>query len=277
LPSGIEALSGSLCAVCERDAGVRFFPLDFGWHVEACAACNRLRWFPTIEGSALLMKKVLMTTDLKTLYVEENSFLDRAGMKIFTAATNDEVLRIHRSEKADLIVLQLDLPGIRCEELFDIIRKSEDLREVSIIIVCRDTLAHRERCKQCSPNAVLTMPVDTALLHLKMQQFLNVAPRKSYRATLAVAIEGKFKNRPMPFWTEDISASGMLIKTEEPLLKGAGIFFSFFLPDGTHASGYGEIARVVQQGTDPNFFLYGVRFTDIEPDVKAAIRAVVKK
>jgi c-di-GMP-binding flagellar brake protein YcgR len=110
-----------------------------------------------------------------------------------------------------------------------------------------------------------------------MQQFLNVAPRKSYRATLAVAIEGKFKTRPLPFWTEDISMSGMLIRTEEPLIKGAGIFFSFFLPDGTHASGYGEIARVVQQEATPDTFLYGVRFTDIEADVRVAIQAVVKK
>jgi c-di-GMP-binding flagellar brake protein YcgR len=114
------------------------------------------------------------------------------------------------------------------------------------------------------------------LLSIKMQQFLNTAPRTLYRAALAVAIEGKFKNRPVPFWTENISANGMLIKTEEPLAKEAGIFFSFFLPDGTHVSGYGEIVRVVQSETEPGTFLYGVKFTNIDPRAKAAIEAVIK-
>jgi hypothetical protein len=80
----------------------------------------------------------------------------------------------------------------------------------------------------------------------------------------------------MPFWTENISANGMLIKTEEPLSKDAGIFFSFFLPDGTHVSGYGEISRIVQLKTAPVTFLYGIKFTNIDPSVRSAIEAVVK-
>jgi hypothetical protein len=121
------------------------------------------------------------------------------------------------------------------------------------------------------------MPVDTALLHIKVQQFLNVAPRKFYRAALAVAIQGRFRDRPMPFWTENISSRGMLFRSEEPLAKGDGIFFSFFLPDGTHVSGYGEIARVDQPATEPNAFLYGIKFTNIDPGIQSAIETVVEK
>jgi len=222
------------------------------------------------------MKKVLIANNLIDLYIDKNSFRDRADIRVFTAATNDEVLKIHRKEKVDLIVTQLDLPGIKTEDLFNTIRTDRELRDVSAIIICKDTLAHRERSKQCSANVVFTTPVDTDLLHVRVRQFLNVAPRKFYRVALAVAIEGKFKNRPLPFWTENISASGMLIRTEEPLSKGAGTFFSFFLPDGTHVSGYGEIARVVQLSASPDVFLYGIKFTDITPSVKAAIEAVVK-
>jgi CheY-like chemotaxis protein len=228
-------------------------------------------------GQEADMRKILLADDLQRLYLEKNSFRHRADIKVFAAATNDDILSIHQKEKIDVIVTQLDLPGLASEELFSIIRTSEDLRDVSTIIVCRDTLAHRERCKQCNANAVFTMPVDSALLHFKIQQFLNVAPRKSYRAVLAVAIEGRFKNRPQPFWTENISTSGMLIKTREPLSKGAGTFFSFFLPNGTHISGYGEITRIVQSHTDPDMFQYGIKFTDIEPDVKKALESAVKK
>ncbi len=208
----------------------------------------------------------------------KNSFHGRADIQVFAAATNDEVLEIHRMEKVDLIVTQLEQPGrLTSEELFYTIRNNSDLRNVSTILVCKDTLAHRERCKRCGANTVFTMPVDTALLDLKIQQFLNVAPRRSYRAILAVAIEGKFRNRPQPFWTENISTSGMLIRTSEPLAKGAGTFFSFFLPNGTHVSGYGEIMRVVQPESEPDSFLYGIKFTDIEPGTRTEIEAVVNR
>ena len=222
------------------------------------------------------MKKILLAKGLQGLFLAKGSFFDRSDIKVFTAATNDEVLKIFNKEEIDLIVTQLDMPGIKSEELFSVIRKSKELQKVSVIIVCQDTLAHRERCKQCRANAVFTAPVDIDLLSIKAQQFLNVAPRTLYRAALAVAIEGKFKNRPLPFWTENISANGMLIKTEEPLSKEAGIFFSFFLPDGTHVSGYGEISRIVQLKTAPVTFLYGIKFTNIDPRVRSAIEAVVK-
>jgi hypothetical protein len=223
------------------------------------------------------MKRIVLAHDLENLVREKNDFLDRAEVTVFIAATNDEVLKVCREQGADLIVAQLDLPGMRIEDLFGIIRTTRELREVSTIIVCEDTLANRERCKHCRPNAVVPLPVDPVLLCLKMHQFLSIAPRMRYRAALAVAIEGNFKNNPLQFWTENISASGMLIRADELLAKGEGIFLSFFLNDGTHISGYGEISRVVRQPAALHAFLYGIKFTNISPVDRSAIEAVVKK
>jgi len=222
------------------------------------------------------MKKALIAKDLKDLFTGNDGILDRGEIAVSTASTNDEMLKICWEEEINLIVTQLDLPGVRTEELFEIIRNSRELRGISTIIVCKDTLANRERCKQCRPNAVITLPVDAALFHLRVQQFLNIAPRRNFRTPLAVAIEGKFKNSPLQFWTENISASGMLITAKEPLAKGDGIFFSFFLAGGAHVSGYGEITRV-DRLTASDGFLYGIKFTNIAPSVKSAIEAAVKK
>jgi len=222
------------------------------------------------------MKKIIIARELKRLCLEKSRFLERADIRVFTADTTDDVLQISLKEKIDLIVTQLDMPGMKSEELFGIIRKSRELREVSIIIVCQDTLAHRERCRQCKANAVMTLPLDGELLSLKVQQFLSVAPRMMYRAALAVAIEGKFKNRPLPFWTENLSSNGMLIRAQEPLSAGDGIFFSFFLPDGTHVSGYGVIVRAVRLQDQPENFQFGVTFTSIDSETKAAIEQAVK-
>ena len=230
-----------------------------------------------LRGAERTMKKVLITKGLKDLFREKGSLFDRAEIVVLAAATNDEMLKICREEKIDLIFTQLDLPGLRSEEFFRIIRKSDELKGLSTIICCEDTLANRERCKLCSPNAVVTLPIEPALLHLKVQRFLNIAPRMNYRAALAIGIEGKFKNTPLQFWTENISVSGMLIKAEEPLSIGDGIFFSFFLPSGTHVTGYGEITRVEQKEATSNAFLYGIKFTNIDSSVRSAIEAAANK
>jgi hypothetical protein len=223
------------------------------------------------------MKKILLSGELKDLFPGKDSVLKRADITVFTAYTHDQMLKIHKKEGVDLIITELDLPGMKSEDFFETIRKSEDLRCVSAIIICEDTLVHRDRSKRCRTNAVFTTPVDTALLHSKVFQLLNVAPRQPYRATIAVAIQGKFKDRPRPFWTENISAKGMLIKSEEPLAKGDGIFFSFFLPNGTHVSGYGEISRAARTTSVQKMFHYGIKFTNIDPETKAAIEATVKR
>lgn len=222
------------------------------------------------------MKKILIANDLQKHLENKSSYLSNAGIRVYTAATNDELLNIHAEIKANLIITHLEMSGIKNMDLFKVIRSSKDLRNVSVIMVCKNSLANRELCKQCGANAIITIPVDTDLLNNKIRQLLNIAPRKDYRAALAVAIEGKFKDRPLPFWTENISASGMLIRTAEPLSRDAGIFISFFLPDGTHVSGYGEITRVIQPEKESGIFLYGVKFTSIDQDTKSALKKAIK-
>src|SRR5574341_1265272 len=194
------------------------------------------------------MKKILTAKDMQPLLVEENSFLNRGDIKILTAGTNDEILKLHREEKADLIVT---------------------------VIICDDRVAEGEQPRQCGAGEVLVIPVDRALLHRKVQQALAVAPRWSYRVTLNVAVEGKLKNRPFLFRTENISATGTLIRAEEALAPGDRIALSFYLPDGTRVSAQGEIVRLVSQGAGPG--LYGIKFTDIAPGVKASIESFVEK
>lgn len=222
------------------------------------------------------MKKVLITHTLKPLLMRENGLLNRSDVAVYTAKTNDDVLKIHIEENVNLIVAEFGAPGIGSETLFDIIRKGETLRTVSVLMVCEDIPGHWERCKQCGANAVVVKPADPAELYHHMQRLIDIAPRHAYRVALNVAVEGKFNNRPFLCRTENISASGMLIKAEEKLDQGDRIFSSFFLPDGTHVSGRGEIVRMLKQATAPEA-LYGIMFKDLTPGVRTAIETFTKK
>jgi CheY-like chemotaxis protein len=223
------------------------------------------------------MKKILTSNDLYRRYLKNETLIDRADIAVFTAETSDEMVEIHRKEKADLILTGLDPAGTRIERLFDTIRENKDLRKVSTIIICEDNVIHRARCEKCGPNACLAMPVDKAELKAKTLQLLDIAPRRPYRVTLNVAVEGKFNNKPFLHRTEDISSTGMLIRAKDILAQGDHITFSFYLPSGMRISARGEVERIVKQTAEPGICLYGVKFTDLESSARSAIEAFVTK
>ncbi len=225
------------------------------------------------------MKKALIAIDLISLYMKKEGFLDRADIKVLTVASNNAFLKTHEKEKVDLMVTRLDMHGsITIEKLIETIRKNEELKKVSIILICEDTPEHRERSKKCGANAVFVKPVDIDLLHDKMCQLMSVPPREAYREVLHIVdIEGKFGDRAFFGHAENISTNGMLMKTEDIFTAGDQIYFSFFLPGGMRVRVRGEVVRLIKQPPALHMCKYGIRFTDITPQDKAAIGMYVEK
>ena len=56
-----------------------------------------------------------------------------------TAATNDDILAVHQAEKVNLIISQLNMPGMKSERLYTAIRKNGELRQVSLIMLHNGT------------------------------------------------------------------------------------------------------------------------------------------
>jgi len=223
------------------------------------------------------VKKLLIAKDLKHLMMAAMKFLHRSEITLVTAGTNDEILQSHLTEKAHLIVTKLDTPGMACEALFQIIRRSEHTQKVSIILLCDRSKAHQERCYACGANAVVTKPVDHVLFSHTVQELLDIAPRRVYRVGLNIAISGKYNDSPLVCSSQNISTNGMLIKTAAHLAKGERISCSFFLPDGKYLSANGRIVRSVHHPSEPHANHYGVRFISLAPEAEQAITSFVEK
>jgi DNA-binding response OmpR family regulator len=222
------------------------------------------------------MQKVLFSKELISLAMGGQSLLNRADIKVFTAATADDILKIHIEETLNLIVTSHDLPGTQSEAIFDIIWQSQHLKKVLVIMICENSVSHRARCKRYGAHAILTAPVDTVLLQEKVREFLDIARRQAYRVLLNVSVDGKFNGKPFLCLTENISSSGALIRTELDLSPGNRISCSFFLPDGTKVNTQSEVVRVmVQAGSNEK--LYGLKYTRIPAESRAKIDTYVKK
>ncbi len=223
------------------------------------------------------MKKILIAGPLRPFLEQEKSFLNRADMKMFFAATNDEMLAVHSAEKVNLIITQPDMDGMPTDQLFATIRSTDALSKVSLIIVCSDKPEDRERAQQCSPNAIFTLPLNAGELLKKAQHLLDIPWRESYRVLLSVNIEGNSRDKAFFCRSENISATGLLLETDKSLQEGDRLICSFFLPESKQITATGEVVRAMKQSEKSVQKQYGVKFDRLMPEAKAAIEVFVKK
>ena len=222
------------------------------------------------------MKKVIIAKDIKRVLEGEKSFLNRSGIRIFTAASNEKALALHRSVKADLIIAKLNMPEMSGERLCSLIRDDEELRSVSLIIICSAADSDLERCVQCRANAFFSSPINSALLLQELHKLLHVAPRMSCRIPLSVKLRGKSKAMPFTGYTENISTSGLLFRSSALLFEGDVVTCSFSLPRSLQITANAEIVRFVgKAGHDSND--YGLRFINPGPRAISALSAFLKK
>jgi len=223
------------------------------------------------------MKKIIIADQIKHSLVQETNFLERQDIKVFTAKSNEEVLKIHGIEKVDLIITLFNMPGMSTADLCSLIRTVPNLRSVSMIIYSSSEEKEIALSERCRANAVMTLPVNAALLLDKMQELLNISSRGSCRVLLSVRLEGYLLGKPFTCTSENISTSGLLMETHRNLEQGDRIDCSLVLPDSTRVKTSGEIVRSIKNPTrfDPNW--YGVKFSTLAPEAKCAIEALVEK
>lgn len=224
----------------------------------------------------MVKKKILIVDDLKPFIEQEKSILSRADFQVFTASSGKEAVEIHKSERMDLIVADLDMPEMPGDELSQAIRDDKSLKKVSIIIVCTKRASDIERCARCGANAYITRPIKADELLKKVHSFLDVPLRKDIRVLIKVSVRGKFESEPFFCTSQDISKSGILIETEKTLAKGDIVMCSFFLPDEERIVADCEVMRVQKAGGS-SLYRYGAKFLNLEPEYELIIDRYVKK
>jgi len=212
------------------------------------------------------MKKVLIATDIHALLGWENTFLGRTDVKVFVAATSDEILQVHRAERVDLILTRLGLPGMATAGLCGLIREAAALRTVSMIITCANTPEAIKESSRCGANAVLLEPVQPVLLMAKAHQFLDIAARESIRVLLSTNVDVRSGGSSFYGRTRNISATGMMIETVKRLADGSRLSCQFYLPDATSVQVTGKVVRIIQQTAGDADLQYGLMFTDLNAE-----------
>jgi CheY-like chemotaxis protein len=219
------------------------------------------------------MKKILIVDDFSTFIEKERSILNRSDFRIFTATSTEEALNIHKAENMDMIIIDLDMPVMTGDKLCSIIRKNDELKNVSIVMVCNNSESDIKRTRTCKANAYVTKPLNSLQFLKTVSQLLDIPERKSYRVLIKLSIKGESKSESFFCSSKNISSTGILIETDKLLEKGDMISCSFFLPRSEQIVSNAEIVRAVTIASKT--FQYGARFKNLDPVSKSAIDAFV--
>src|SRR5258708_37988007 len=86
-------------------------------------------------GVVRMAQRILVVDDDRQIVRLVQSYLEQAGMTTYTAYDGEEALRITRSERPDLIVLDLMLPKRDGWEVTRVLRSDERLASIPILML----------------------------------------------------------------------------------------------------------------------------------------------
>jgi CheY-like chemotaxis protein len=207
------------------------------------------------------MKKVIIAEPVLRAVEKSNTLFGRGGIAVFPAPTSEDILALHRVNKADLIVTDFALPVMDGTRLCLAIRSDPALKDVSLIMVCDAGGLFQAQCLQAGANTVMTKPVDPFELFTHVAELLVISQRQDMRASLHVSAARREEATSFPGVSRNISISGMLLEAETELQKGERLACAVDI-GGREITTECEVVRVEKSSTSG--FHYGVKFLNLD-------------
>ncbi len=117
------------------------------------------------------MKSILVVDDDKQNRFLIRVFLQRLGYSVLEAEDGLQALRLLKTQRPDLIILDAMMPNMDGFTALKTIREDPATRDIPVIILT----ALDETCPGCESlaNSLLTKPVDLSILRKKIELLLN--------------------------------------------------------------------------------------------------------
>jgi CheY-like chemotaxis protein len=215
------------------------------------------------------LKKILLVNTLPSFLERNASLLSKIGFKLYTATSAIEAMAIHRAERVDLIIAMLDMPEVGGDMLCSLIRKDQELRKVSILLICYPAPEQIEKASRCGANAWICKPVQPGLLLQEVGKLIAIPTRLDHRAR----IHGIVRSKWFSGISRNISVSGILFQTDKVLDPEAIITSMSFFIRSREIISDGKVVR--SMSIPGGLYDYGVQFIGLAPEYRKEIETFV--
>jgi two-component system, cell cycle response regulator len=222
-------------------------------------------------GGLLVAKKVLIVDGTESDLALLRQIVTLARFTVFEANSGVQALKIHRQEHVDLIVMDLQTPGMDGEQVTRTIRAERTRRTVSILLFAdRSRPGLRERCLAAGANDFVSKPFKNADLLARFESLMNIGVRKQTALLAHVKAEDAEADvKPFVARIVNVSATGLLLEANESLATGRRVRVKFFVPGST--AQISASATVVRRADAGGTVRWGVRFTSLDDSARRII------
>ncbi len=180
-------------------------------------------------------------------------FLARDAFDVDRFPSGTGALELTAHVSIEVLLVRYPLPDMDLGVFLQAVRQPDSKCMTSPILILTDTAAAAEASAYIGRGANRVLQVEEAEdeLQATVSSLLAVAPRKDARFLARMEIKLGGAKDMILCQTENLSASGMLIKTERRYDRGTKIDFEFSLPDDIRPiSGVAEVVRQTMVGRD---------------------------
>ncbi len=204
-------------------------------------------------------------------------FLARDAFDVDRFPSGTGALELTAHVSIEVLLVRYPLPDMDLGVFLQAVRQPDSKCLTSPILVLADAAAASEADAYIGrgANRVLHLEAAEDDLQAAVSSLLAVAPRKDARFLARMEIKLGGAKDMILCQTENMSASGMLIKTERRYDKGTRIDFEYSLPDDVRPiSGVAEVVRHTMVGRDQVGGI-GMRFLSFAGDSQRRFESYV--
>ncbi len=123
------------------------------------------------------MKKVLVVEDNEKNMYLIGFILERMGLSVIRASTGEEGVERALTDRPDLVLMDIQLPGIDGQEATRRIRRSDAGKNVPIVAITSYAMAgDRERLLAAGCSGYIEKPINPETIMTEIASFLGNAP-----------------------------------------------------------------------------------------------------
>ena len=215
-----------------------------------------------------VMKKFLLASKSKSFLERNTNLLQRRGLRLFTATSGEEALKLHKECIFDLILTDIHLEDMDGFTLCSQVRKEDSSKTVPVFLSHHNYPSNKERVEQSGVTAILIKPIDPFELLDTVEKYTTLNMVRSKRVELDVKVVTKACDMELICQSHDISNTGILLETENHIDLGKKVICQFTLPDTRYVEAEGKVMRMSKSESKN---LLGVTFITIPSSHRRAI------
>jgi CheY-like chemotaxis protein len=178
--------------------------------------------------------KILLVDDADLFLDLEKSYLKRESFTFLTAKSGVEALENIRSQKPDLILLDLLMPGMDGDTVCRELKADPATHSIPVVLISSSKDPElQKRCYAAGCDAYVSKPLKRDELLDAIDRLILIAKRCHPRVPTHILAYVHYGERTMESWIHTISSGGLFLELESAPEPGEHMEVSFPIP-GIH-------------------------------------------